>query len=63
MFALIRSGVQLRPVKQNGPPSPPPSMTDSHQQLLRTTLANINRVTREASPEADSEDESDDFDE
>ena len=58
MFALIRNGVHLKPVTQD---SPPVSMTDSHQQLLRTTLANINRVTREASPDADSSEENDEF--
>ena len=36
-------------------------MTDSHQQLLRNTLANINRITREASPDANSSDENDEF--
>lgn len=54
IFDLIRNGVQLKPITHD---SPPPSMTDSHQQLLRNTLANINRVTHEMSPDIDSNDE------
>ena len=58
MFALIRNGVHLKPVTLE---SPSVTMTDSHQQLLRNTLANINRVTREVSPDVNSSDEDDEF--
>ena len=58
MFALIRTGVRLKPVSLE---SPPVSLTDSHQQLLLNALAKINRVTQEAFSDANSSDADDEF--
>lgn len=61
IFDLIRNGVQLKPVVQDTQENSQISLTDSHQQLLRNTLANINRVTRGTSPDDESSDD-DEFD-
>ena len=58
MFAKIRSGINLKKVPKNSPPIAV-SMGDTHHQLLLNALANISRVTREASPDSDDVSDSD----